>query len=122
VPCCGDAAKVSADPCRQLDHSIFREQIFQIRRREAAGEIVLRHSFGAGEQQVFHRQIFVNAFPMDAGTFANQPPFVSLRGSGLLQARIPVQIDRNGAAIDEPRDDFVSGEIHARQPHCIRDV
>ena len=58
---------------------------------------------------------------MDAGTFANQPPFFPLRGSGLLQARIPVQIDRDGAAVDEPCDDFAGGEIQARQPQFIRD-
>ncbi len=59
---------------------------------------------------------------MDAGTLANQPPFVPLRGSGLLQARIAVQIDRDGAAVGEPRDDFAGGEIHARQPQFIRDA
>jgi hypothetical protein len=81
-----------------------------------------RRSFGTGEQQIFHRQIFVQIFPMDAGTFANQPPFVSLRGSGLLQARLSVQIDRDCAAVDESCDNFVGGKIHARQPQFIRDA
>ena len=47
---------------------------------------------------------------MNAGTSANQPPFVSLRVSGLLQARIPIQLDRDGAAVDEARDELAVGE------------
>ena len=59
---------------------------------------------------------------MNAGTSANQPPFVSLRVSGLLQARIPIQLDRDGAAVDEARDELAVGEIHAGQPQFIRDA